>query len=233
MLLMRASRSAALNSTVLHGLVTHRKEHLEFSSMTERSRTRYFVVGLRPVKLIQTEQGGIRVLAYEPGGGGFVRAMGYLPRLMDLDADTEEVDQAEFEKKVAGLRDPMREAVGSRGPEESLTEEPESRTKGISRPVVRFDRSTAPDIETCRDFVLDILHGEGEPPWELQGEPVMHRMIRPLERDDQGWLETVLLEPRISPENRLFVAFHLENTEWKRRLLEELAKLLQDRSDDR
>jgi hypothetical protein len=64
----------------------------------------YAMVGNRPVKAVQTPDGGLDVLAWDWQGRTFVRDMNYLERLvMGDDADTDIVDQATFEARVQEL----------------------------------------------------------------------------------------------------------------------------------
>jgi len=66
----------------------------------------YYLFGDLPVKIVGTEDGGMRVLSYNWTTGEFERApVGYLTRaLMDNHADDEEVTEEEFEEHVRELR---------------------------------------------------------------------------------------------------------------------------------
>lgn len=65
---------------------------------------RYFVVGMRPVKFVAVEGGGMDVLAYSWETGSFVRELSYLSRCLAGAGEIDEVDAAEFEARVAALR---------------------------------------------------------------------------------------------------------------------------------
>lgn len=67
---------------------------------------RYFIVGDRPVKLVDTPDGGMDVLAWEWGTGRFVRELRYLARVTGgTDAEVDEVGEADFERHCAALRE--------------------------------------------------------------------------------------------------------------------------------
>lgn len=67
---------------------------------------RYFIVGARPVKLVETPEGGMDVLAWEWGTGRFVRELRYLARVTGgTDVEVDEVDAAAFERHCAELRE--------------------------------------------------------------------------------------------------------------------------------
>jgi hypothetical protein len=66
--------------------------------------TKYRIVGKRPVKLVTTESGGGRVLVWDWNKREFVADSSYLARVVMPDHDTEVVDEAEFERRVAALR---------------------------------------------------------------------------------------------------------------------------------
>jgi hypothetical protein len=69
---------------------------------------RYCVVGARPVKAIETEDGGMDVLAYDWSTGEFAREMGYLTRVSLPDEEVEIVSPDEFDAYVAKLRAKLR-----------------------------------------------------------------------------------------------------------------------------
>lgn len=69
---------------------------------------RYCIVGARPVKAIETEDGGMDVLAYDWSTGEFTRDMGYLTRVSLPDEEVEIVSPDEFEAYVAKLRAKLR-----------------------------------------------------------------------------------------------------------------------------
>lgn len=61
----------------------------------------YFIVGLRPVKIFQTEDGGLDCQALDWGTGEFIRAMDYLARIHFGDSpEIDEVSQPQFEAIV-------------------------------------------------------------------------------------------------------------------------------------
>jgi hypothetical protein len=66
--------------------------------------TKYRIVGRRPVKLVMTESGGGKVLVWDWGKREFVVDPTYLTRVLMPDAETEIVDEREFERRVAALR---------------------------------------------------------------------------------------------------------------------------------
>jgi hypothetical protein len=65
---------------------------------------RYCIVGLRPVKLIETEEGGMDCLAYDWDTGAFVRNMDYLTRASLPDSEVDVVTADAFDEAVAKLR---------------------------------------------------------------------------------------------------------------------------------
>jgi len=65
----------------------------------------YGIVGDRPVKAVDTPDGGMDVLAFDWKTGEFVRDMSYTHTLVHpLDEDVDFVDEAEFEWRVHALR---------------------------------------------------------------------------------------------------------------------------------
>jgi hypothetical protein len=71
----------------------------------------FAIVGQRPVKAERTEDGGMRILAYEWETGEFVGTSDYLPHLFfpgaledDAGGDIDYVSEREFEKRVGALR---------------------------------------------------------------------------------------------------------------------------------
>lgn len=65
---------------------------------------RYCIVGARPVKAIETEDGGMDVLAFDWSTGEFARDMNYLTRVTLPDEEVETVPAHEFDAYVAELR---------------------------------------------------------------------------------------------------------------------------------
>ena len=65
---------------------------------------RYFIIGLRPVKVVRNEEGGVGCLAYDWDTGEFKLAWDYLDRIFfGKGDDIEEVSAIEFEKSVEEL----------------------------------------------------------------------------------------------------------------------------------
>lgn len=65
----------------------------------------YAICGLRPIKAIQTLEGGMDVLAYQWDTGEFKRDLSYLKIFAYLeDEDVEFVDYPEFERRVKELQ---------------------------------------------------------------------------------------------------------------------------------
>lgn len=68
------------------------------------SLTGYFIVGLRPVRIFRTEDGGLDCQALDWETGGFIRAMEYLSRIHFSDsAEIDEVSQPQFEALVGRI----------------------------------------------------------------------------------------------------------------------------------
>ncbi len=65
---------------------------------------RYCIVGARPVKAIETEDGGMDILAYDWSTGEFARHMEFLTRVCLPDEEVEVVSQEQFDAQVAELR---------------------------------------------------------------------------------------------------------------------------------
>ncbi len=66
--------------------------------------TRYYAVNDRPVKFVPTPDGGLDILALNMRTGEFERAMQYLSKVSDPFADVDELDEADFEARVAEIR---------------------------------------------------------------------------------------------------------------------------------
>lgn len=65
----------------------------------------YAIVGSRPVKAVETPDGGVDVLAYDWETGEFVRNLDYLEDLLlGRRPEVEYVDKEEFERYVNELR---------------------------------------------------------------------------------------------------------------------------------
>jgi hypothetical protein len=67
----------------------------------------FCIIGDRPVKAIETEDGGMDVKALNWENGNFERDMKYLDRILSGDIEVSIVDKAEFESKVAAIRSKM------------------------------------------------------------------------------------------------------------------------------
>ncbi|MBI4700707.1 MAG: hypothetical protein HY744_06015 [Deltaproteobacteria bacterium] len=65
---------------------------------------RYCIVGARPVKLVETADGGMDCLAYDWETGAMVRNMDYLTRACLPDEEVDIVTADEFDAQVARLR---------------------------------------------------------------------------------------------------------------------------------
>lgn len=64
----------------------------------------YCIIGDRPVKAIETESGGMEVLALNWKNGKFEREMKYLDRILSGDIEVSVVDETNFKKKVEEIR---------------------------------------------------------------------------------------------------------------------------------
>ena len=64
----------------------------------------YCIIEDWPVKGVETEDGGVDILAYDPKTGEFVRDMSYGSRVLLLEGDASMVSRDEFERCVAELR---------------------------------------------------------------------------------------------------------------------------------
>jgi hypothetical protein len=67
----------------------------------------YCIIGDRPVKAIETENGGIEVVALHWKSGNFEREMKYLDRILSGDVEVEVVDKKDFISKVDEIRSKM------------------------------------------------------------------------------------------------------------------------------
>jgi hypothetical protein len=66
--------------------------------------TGFFIVGIRPVKIFRTAEGGLDCQVLDWRTGGFVRDIGYLSRVQfDFGADVEEVSEADFAVRLEAL----------------------------------------------------------------------------------------------------------------------------------
>ncbi len=83
--------------------------------MSELDLPRFAIVGSRPVKAIDTPDGGMDVLAYDWESGEFVRDMQYLTRLFMPDGEVELVSEAQFDQAVKALRGNGDDASGKDG----------------------------------------------------------------------------------------------------------------------
>jgi hypothetical protein len=64
----------------------------------------YCIIGDRPVKAIETESGGMEVMALNWKNGKFQREMKYLDRILSGDIEVSVVDEYDFQKKVEEIR---------------------------------------------------------------------------------------------------------------------------------
>jgi hypothetical protein len=64
----------------------------------------FCIVGDRPVKAIETEGGGMEVMALNWKNGKFERDMKYLDRILSGDIEVEIVEKTEFEIRVDEIR---------------------------------------------------------------------------------------------------------------------------------
>ena len=64
---------------------------------------KYFIVGNRPVKFVETEDGGMTVQAFDWSNGNFVRNLKYLSKVFESD-EAEEVTKEQFLSHVDSLR---------------------------------------------------------------------------------------------------------------------------------
>ena len=64
----------------------------------------YCIIGLRPVKVIETLEGGLDVQAYDWINGGFVRQFEYKDTIYGTQDDVEIVTKEEFDKYIASLQ---------------------------------------------------------------------------------------------------------------------------------
>ena len=65
---------------------------------------RYCTVNDRPIKFVETPDGGEDVLAYDWKTGGFVIDRSYGPRAVDPDVDVYDMEKDEFEQYVEALK---------------------------------------------------------------------------------------------------------------------------------
>ena len=65
---------------------------------------RYCIVGRRPVKLVETSDGGMDCLAYDWDTGELVRNMDYLTRACLPDDEVDVVSVEQFDAQLARLR---------------------------------------------------------------------------------------------------------------------------------
>lgn len=65
----------------------------------------YYIVGGRPVKMVETENGGLGVYALSLMTGEFVLAMRYLAEVSKIDRDdVEKISEGVFNRQVEELR---------------------------------------------------------------------------------------------------------------------------------
>jgi hypothetical protein len=64
----------------------------------------FFLVNDKPVKFVQLPSGEVDVLAWDHATREFARNLSYISAVFDPSKDVDELDEAAFEKHVAGLR---------------------------------------------------------------------------------------------------------------------------------
>jgi hypothetical protein len=69
---------------------------------------RYCIIGARPVKAVETADGGMDILAYDWSTGEFAREMGYLTRVSLPDEEVDLVSREQFDAYIAELRARLR-----------------------------------------------------------------------------------------------------------------------------
>jgi hypothetical protein len=69
---------------------------------------RYCIIGARPVKAVETADGGMDILAYDWSTGEFAREMGYLTRVSLPDEEVDIVSREQFDAYIAELRARLR-----------------------------------------------------------------------------------------------------------------------------
>lgn len=70
----------------------------------DKARPKFYAVNDRPVRFVPTADGGMDIQALNMRTGEFERAMQYLTKVVDPFADVDELDEAEFEQRVAEIR---------------------------------------------------------------------------------------------------------------------------------
>jgi len=66
---------------------------------------RYCIVGARPVKLVQTDDGGMTCMAFDWDTGEMERDMTMLTRALLPDGEVDSVTEEEFDQAVSRLRE--------------------------------------------------------------------------------------------------------------------------------
>jgi uncharacterized protein (TIGR02996 family) len=74
----------------------------------DNKATRYFIVGARPVRLVPRPDGGLGVEAIDWQTGEMVRATQYLSRVIHGDNEVDEVDELEWHRAVAEIRERLK-----------------------------------------------------------------------------------------------------------------------------
>ncbi|MDJ0696922.1 hypothetical protein [Mastigocoleus sp. MO_188.B34] len=64
----------------------------------------YYIVGIRPVKLLDTHNGELDCQVYQWESGEFQRDISYLSRCIQGEGDVDKVSQIDFEERVKELR---------------------------------------------------------------------------------------------------------------------------------
>ncbi len=64
----------------------------------------YYIVGVRPVKVVKTELGGLDCLAYNWDTGEFETNLDYMTKVHFMEGEVDEVDEFTFNQQVQKLR---------------------------------------------------------------------------------------------------------------------------------
>ncbi len=64
----------------------------------------YYIVGVRPVKVVKTELGGLDCLAYNWDTGEFETNLDYMVKVHFMEGEVDEVDEFTFNQQVQKLR---------------------------------------------------------------------------------------------------------------------------------
>lgn len=64
----------------------------------------YYIVGERPVKVVETENGGLTCFAYNWETGEFERSMDYMLKVRTMEGEVSAVSEEKFNQHVENLR---------------------------------------------------------------------------------------------------------------------------------